>query len=42
MSRFRGRQFELYDADCIFEELIPQDSFYRTFGEIIARLIKEK
>ena len=36
------RQRSFYDADYICAQLIPQDSFYRKFREIVASLIKDK
>jgi len=38
----REKQGSFYDADYICEQLIPQDSFYRKFREIVAPLIKDK
>jgi transposase len=38
----REKQGGFYDADYICEQLIPQDSFYRKFREIVAPLIKDK
>lgn len=37
-----GKRGNFYDADYICEQLIPQDSFYRKFREIVAPLIKDK
>lgn len=42
MLRSRGKHGNFYDADYICEQLIPQDSFYRKFREIVAPLIKDK
>lgn len=42
MLRSRGKQESFYDADYICEQLIPQDSFYRKFREIVSPLIKDK
>jgi transposase len=42
LLRSRGRQSGFYDADYICEQLIPQDSFYREFRELVAPLIKDK
>jgi transposase len=36
------RQGSFYDVDYICEQLIPQDSFYRKFREMLAALIKDK
>jgi transposase len=36
------RQSSFYDADYICEQLIPQDSFYRKFREIVSSLIKDE
>jgi len=36
------RQSSFYDADYICEQLVPKDSFYRKFREIVAPLLKDK
>jgi transposase len=38
----REKQGSFYDADYICEQLIPHDSFYRQFREIVVPLIKDK
>jgi transposase len=38
----REKQGSFYDVDYICEQLIPQDSFYRKFREMVAALIKDK
>jgi transposase len=38
----REWQGSFYDADYICEQLIPKDSYYRKFREIVAPLIKDK
>jgi transposase len=38
----RERQGSFYDADFICEQLIPQDSFYRKFREVVAPLISDR
>jgi transposase len=42
MLRVGDRQSSFYDADYICEQLIPEDSFYRKFREIVWPLIKEE
>ena len=42
MIKPREKQGSFYDADYICEQLIPQDSFYRRFREIVAPLIRDK
>lgn len=42
LIRPREKQGTFYDADYICEQLIPQDSFYRKFREIISPLLKDK
>lgn len=42
MLKYREHQGSFYDADYICEQLIPQDSFYRKFREIVAPLLKDK
>jgi len=37
----RVRQRSFYDADSVCEQLIPEDSFYRKFREIVAPLIDD-
>ncbi|MDF1527348.1 MAG: hypothetical protein P1S59_14010 [bacterium] len=37
ISRYHQRSF--YDTDSVCEELIPEDSFYRKFREIITPII---
>lgn len=36
-----ARQRSFYDADSVCEQLIPEDSFYRKFREIVAPLIED-
>jgi len=42
MLRPRDRQRSFYDADSVCERLIPQDSFYRKFREIVWPLIEDE
>jgi hypothetical protein len=42
MLRTRERQGSFYDADFIFEQLIPEDSFYRKFREVVTPLISDR
>src|SRR5208337_5512848 len=42
MLKPRDNQGSFYDADYICEQLIPQDSFYRKFREIVWPLIKDE
>ncbi len=42
MLKSRDSQGSFYDADFICEQLIPQDSFYRKFREIVWPLIKDE
>jgi|GEM_PF-1834288 len=42
MLRTRERQGSFYDADFICEQLIPEDSFYRKFREVVTPLISDK
>jgi transposase len=42
MLKSRDQQGSFYDADYICEQLIPQDSFYRKFREIVWPLIKDE
>ena len=42
LIKTRERQGSFYDADYICEQLIPKDSFYRKFREIVAPLIKDE
>jgi len=42
LIRPREGQRSFCDADYIFERLIPQDSFYRKFREIVTPLLKDK
>ncbi len=42
MLRVRERQGSFYDADYICEHLIPEDSFYRKFREIVWPMIEDK
>jgi IS5 family transposase len=41
MLKPRNRQRSFYDADSVCERLIPQDSFYRKFKEIVWPLIED-
>jgi hypothetical protein len=38
----RDRQVGFYDADYACEQLIPQDSLYRKFREIVEPLIEDE
>jgi transposase len=38
----RERQGSFYDADFICEQLIPEDSFYRKFREVVTPLISDR
>ncbi|MFB3887755.1 MAG: IS1182 family transposase [Thermodesulfobacteriota bacterium] len=42
MLRPRDRQVGFYDADYVCEQLIPSDSFYRKFKEIVEPLIHDE
>ena len=42
MLKSRDQQGSFYDADYICEQLVPQDSFYRKFREIVWPLIKDE
>lgn len=42
MLKPHDRQGSFYDVDFICEQLIPQDSFYRKFREMVAPLIKDE
>jgi hypothetical protein len=42
MLRTRERQGSFYDADFICEQLVPEDSFYRKFREVVAPLISDR
>jgi len=42
MLRPRDRQRSFYDADSVCERLIPQDSFYRKFKDIVWPLIEDE
>lgn len=42
MLNTRNKQASFYDADYICEQLIPEDSFYRKFRDIVWPLIKDK
>ncbi len=42
MLKSRDQQGSFYDTDYICEQLIPQDSFYRKFREIVWLLIKDE
>ncbi len=42
MLKPRDRQVGFYDADYVCEQLIPQDSFYRKFREIVEPLIEDE
>ena len=41
MLTSRDRQRSFYDADSVCEQLIPEDSFYRKFREVVAPLIDD-
>jgi len=41
MLTHRDRQRSFYDADSVCEQLIPEDSFYRKFREIVSPLIAD-
>ncbi len=41
MLKYGERQSSFYDADCICEELVPRDSFYRKFRENVWPLIND-
>ena len=42
MLKARDRQVGFYDADYFCEHLIPHDSFYRKFREIVEPLIQDE
>ncbi len=42
MLKPRDRQIGFYDADYVCEQLIPEDSFYRKFREIVEPLIEDE
>ncbi len=42
MLKPRDRQVGFYDADYVCEQLIPSDSFYRKFREIVEPLIEDE
>jgi len=42
MLKPRDRQIGFYDADYVCEQLIPSDSFYRKFREIVEPLIEDE
>ena len=42
MFKSRGKQAGFYDSDYVCGALIPQDSFYRKFREIIHPMIKDE
>ena len=42
MLRKSDKQSSFIDADYICERLVPQDSFYRKFKEIVTPLIKDE
>jgi transposase len=42
MIRSDSKQSSFFDADYLCERLVPQDSFYRKFKEIVAPLIKDE
>lgn len=42
LIRPREKQGSFYDADYICEQLIPKDSFYRKFRDIVCPLIKDE
>ncbi len=41
MLKATGNQGSFYDADYVWEQLIPKDSFYRKFREMVTPLINE-
>ena len=42
MLKSQARQSSFYDTDYICEQLVPEDSFYRRFRDIVSPLIKDK